>query len=120
MTRTPSTHRALQNSSGSAQRGTNPAPLEAASSRLTDRIYEEMLEQMEARVKTADGQKTLEMRMELSEHPFGTMKRAFNQGYLLLKGLRKVKAEMGFTMLVYNLRRALNILGTKALIASLE
>jgi hypothetical protein len=25
----------------------------------------------------------------VAEHPFGTMKRAFNQGYLLLKDLRK-------------------------------
>jgi hypothetical protein len=40
----------------------------------------------------------------LVEHPFGTIKRAFNQGYLLLKGLRKVKGEVGFTMLAYNMR----------------
>jgi hypothetical protein len=33
----------------------------------------------------------------LVEHPFGTMKQAFNQGYVLLKGLRKVKREVGFT-----------------------
>ena len=32
------------------------------------------------------------------------MKRAFNQGYLLLKGLRKVKGEVGFTMLAYDMR----------------
>jgi transposase len=53
----------------------------------------------------------------LAEHPFGTMKRAFNQGYLLLKGLRKVKGEVGFTMLAYNMRRAINILGVGTLIA---
>ena len=35
----------------------------------------------------------------MCEHPFGTIKRGFNQGYLLLKGLRKVGGEMGFTML---------------------
>ena len=39
------------------------------------------------------------------------MKQAFNQGYLLLKGLRKV-GEVGFTMLAYNMRPVLNILGT--------
>jgi hypothetical protein len=38
-------------------------------------------------------------------HPFGTMKRAFNQGYLLLKGLGQVGGEVGFPMLAYNLRR---------------
>ena len=53
----------------------------------------------------------------LAEHPFGTMKRAFNQGYLLLKGLRKVKGEVGFTMLAYNMRRAINIVGVGTLIA---
>jgi hypothetical protein len=59
----------------------------------------------------------LEARVKLAEHPFGTMKRAFNQGYFLLKGLRKVKGEMGFTVLAYDIRRALNILGTMALTA---
>ena len=60
------------------------------------------------------------LRRMLAEHPFGTMKRAFNQGYLLLKGLRKVKGEVGFTMLAYNMRRAFNILGVGTLIASGE
>jgi len=41
----------------------------------------------------------------------------FNQGYLLLRGLRKVKGEVGFTMLAYNMRRAINILGVGMLIA---
>jgi len=51
------------------------------------------------------------MRGRLVEHPFGTIKRAFNQGYLLLKGLRKATGEVGFSMLAYNMRRVLNILG---------
>jgi len=55
--------------------------------------------------------KKMALRKSLVEHPFGTMKRAFNQGYLLLKGLRKVRGEVGYTMLAYNIRRVLNILG---------
>jgi len=51
------------------------------------------------------------LRKNVVEHLFGTMKRAFNQGYLLLKGLKKVNGEVGFTMLAYNMRRVLNILG---------
>jgi hypothetical protein len=39
------------------------------------------------------------------------MKRAFNQGYLLLRGPNKVVGEVGFTMLAYDMRRVLNILG---------
>jgi len=48
------------------------------------------------------------------------MKRAFNQGYLLLKGLRKVKGEVGCTMLAYNMRRAFNIFGVGMLMALLK
>jgi hypothetical protein len=80
-------------------------------------IHERVLEEMRWRIKLEP--EKLELRRDLSEHPFGTMKRAFNQGYLLLKGLRKVNGEVGFTMLTYNMRRAINILGARALIASL-
>jgi hypothetical protein len=48
------------------------------------------------------------------------MKRAFNQGYLLLKGLRKVRGEVGFTMLAYNMRRTFNILGVGVLMALMQ
>lgn len=74
---------------------------------------------MRVRLESAEGRKKLLVRKELCEHPFGTMKRAFNQGYFLLKGLRKVRGEMGFTMLAYNMRRVINILGVKALLACL-
>jgi len=61
----------------------------------------------------------LQARKNIVEHPFGTIKRAFNQGYLLLKGLRKTAGEVGFTMLAYNMRRVLNILGPKGILALL-
>jgi transposase len=82
--------------------------------------HEEILEEMRARLRSPEGLRKLLLRKELCEHPFGTMKRAFNQGYLLLKGLKKVNGEVGFTMLAYNMRRAINILGTRTLIASLR
>ncbi|GBE54016.1 MAG TPA: hypothetical protein ENH28_05505 [Euryarchaeota archaeon] len=41
----------------------------------------------------------------LSEHPFGTIKRAFNQGYMLMKGEDKVGAEMSLTVLAYNIKK---------------
>jgi len=81
--------------------------------------HEEVLEEMRSRLESADGRRKFSLRKELCEHPFGTMKRGFNQGYLLLKGLRKVDGEMGFTMLAYNMRRAMSILGVKALLACL-
>ena len=53
------------------------------------------------------------------EHPFGTVKRAFNMGYLLLKGLGKVVGEVGLMFLAYNMRRVLGLLGPVALMLAL-
>ena len=77
-------------------------------------LHEKLVEEMRRRIK-GDPSK-VELRKELCEHPFGTMKRAFNQGYLLLKGVRKVNGEVGLTVIAYNLRRAINVLGARALI----
>ena len=82
--------------------------------------FEEAVEQLRSRLDTPDGKEKLKLRRELAEHPFGTMKRAFNQAYVLLKGLKKVKGEIGFTMLAYNMRRAINILGVVKLIALIK
>jgi len=81
--------------------------------------YQPIIDRLRARLGSDDGLDKLNSRKELVEHPFGTMKRAFNQGYLLLKGLRKVNGEVGFMMLAYNMRRAINILGTTRLIGSI-
>ena len=73
--------------------------------------HAEVLDELRARMLREP--EKMALRKRLVEHPFGTMKRAFNQGYLLLKGLRKVSGEVGYTMLAYNIRRVLNILGPK-------
>lgn len=57
-----------------------------------------------------DRTKTVE-RMCLSEHPFGTIKRAMGFSYFLLKGLRKVTGEFVLMCLGYNIKRAKNLLG---------
>ncbi len=44
-------------------------------------------------------------------HPFGSIKQWMNQGAFLMRGVDNVRAEFSLTALVYNLRRALNILG---------
>lgn len=65
-------------------------------------------------------QNKMDNRKCLSEHPFGTMKRALGQYYFLLKGKLKVTAEMGLFCLSYNLRRAISLKGVPALVASLR
>jgi transposase len=59
-------------------------------------------------------------RMCLSEHPFGTVKWYDGAHYLLCKGKEKAAAELGLSFLAYNLKRAINMVGTKALIAAMQ
>lgn len=57
-----------------------------------------------------DREKTSQ-RLCLSEHPFGTIKRAMGFTYFLLKGLRKVEGEFALMCIGYNIKRAKNLLG---------
>lgn len=50
-------------------------------------------------------------RMCLSEHPFGTIKRAMGATYFLLEGMSKVTGEFALFCLGYNIERAKNLLG---------
>lgn len=52
-----------------------------------------------------------DQRKNLSEHPFGTIKRAMGASYFLLKGMAKVAGEFALSCLGYNIKRATNLLG---------
>jgi len=70
---------------------------------------EDVLDRMAERLKARP--EILDRRREIVEHPFGSIKQWMNQGAFLMRGLENVRAEFSLTGLVYNLRRALNILG---------
>lgn len=59
--------------------------------------------------------KKMDQRKCLSEHPFGTIKRSLNSYYFLLRSKVKVEAEMALFCLSYNIRRAINLVGTSSL-----
>ena len=80
-------------------------------------LDEAILESMARRV--AENPEKLELRKCLAEHPFGTIKRAMNQGYFLLRGLTKVGTEVSLTILTYNLKRVINILGVRKMVEAL-
>jgi transposase len=82
--------------------------------RITRWVDEAILEAMARRV--AENPEKVELRKCLAEHPFGTMKRAMNQGYFLMRGLTKVGAEASLTVLAYNLKRVINILGVRTMV----
>ena len=79
---------------------------------------EAVLDRMDERLKARP--EILNTRREIVEHPFGTIKQWMNQGAFLTRGLEKVRAEFSLTALVYNLRRALNILGVEALMKAVR
>lgn len=60
------------------------------------------------------------LRLCLSEHPFGTVKWYHGAHYLLCKGIEKATAELGLSFLAYNLKRAINMVGTKRLVAAMR
>ena len=47
------------------------------------------------------------------------MKHWMEQGYFLMRRKEKVATEMSLTVLAYNLKRVLNLVGTQKLIAAL-
>jgi transposase len=77
-----------------------------------------LLSEMEERLRAEPW--VMEARRETVEHVFGSVKRGFNQGYLLLRGLGRVVGEVGLTFLVYNLRRAVSMVGVMGLVASVS
>jgi len=60
------------------------------------------------------------LRQQIVEHPFGTVKRTMDGGYFLLCKRRKVRCEIALLFLGYNLKRAVNVLGFKEIMARLD
>jgi hypothetical protein len=81
-------------------------------------VHEGLLEAMQQRV-TAHPEK-VRLRKSIVEHPFGTIKRCMDQGYFRTRGLAKVRAEMRLTVLAYNPKRVITILGVTQLIAAVR
>jgi hypothetical protein len=82
--------------------------------RISRWVDEKLLEDMARRVRARP--EIMRRRQQLSEPPFGTIKRAMGHGYFLMKGLNKVGAEMSLTVLSYNLKRVMNIIGVRKMI----
>jgi len=60
------------------------------------------------------------LRKNTSEHPFGTLKRAHDASYFLTKGLDKVCGEMALSVLGYNFKRIIKLVGMEKLLEHLK
>jgi transposase len=83
---------------------------------ITREANEHLMEAMVARMKAQPWK--FKLRQQLAEPPFGTIKRWFGYTHFLLKGLEKVRCEWSLTMLAYNLKRVLNLVGFEKLMAT--
>jgi transposase len=70
--------------------------------------------------RTAENKLLYKTRPLIIEHIFGTVKRGWGYTYTLMKGIKKVNTEMSIIFTVYNIRRAMSILGVKELISRLK
>lgn len=76
-------------------------------------IYEKVNEIMDK------NKELYKLRQQIVEHPFGTIKRALGYTYFLTRGNKSVKAESFMHFFTYNLKRVINIIGVKELVALL-
>jgi hypothetical protein len=81
-------------------------------------VDEALLDEMALRVQAEPDK--VRRRKSIVEHPFGTIKHSMNQGYFLTRGLAHVRSEMSLTVLAYNVKRAIRLLGAQELVAALQ
>jgi len=95
-----------------------PQCTKAAQRVIVRDFYEDDRETMHRRAMTDPA--WMKHRREMAEHPFGTMKWLMGPPRFLVRGLIKAKAELALTVLSYNLKRAITILGVPALLQALR
>lgn len=70
--------------------------------------------------RAAADPKWMRLRRCAAEHPFGTMKWMMGRPRFLVRGLRKARGEWSLTVLGYNIKRTVKILGSNRLIGALK
>jgi transposase len=85
--------------------------------RVTRWEHEEVLEAAQARLDRNPDM--MRIRRATVEHPFGTLKAWMGSTHFLTKTLDRVSTEMSLHVLAYNMKRMMNIFGTKPLIEAI-
>jgi hypothetical protein len=80
--------------------------------------HEAVLDAMQERMERAP--RTMRIRRQTAEHPFGTIKAWMGATHFRLRTLEKVRTEMSLHVLAYNLKRIIAILGAKPLIQAMR
>jgi transposase len=80
-------------------------------------VHEDVLERAQARL--AERPEAMLIRRAVVEHPYGTIKQWAGSAHFLTKTLDKVSTEMSLQVLAYNMKRAINLIGTKRLLEAI-
>ncbi|MDA0339773.1 MAG: IS1182 family transposase [Proteobacteria bacterium] len=86
--------------------------------RITRWEHEEVLEEVQQRLD--EHPEKMRQRRETVEHPFGTIKCWMGYTHFQMKTLKHVGTEMALHVLAYNIKRVLNIIGIRPLIAAMK
>lgn len=81
-------------------------------------VKQGLLDRIDAQTKK--NFKKYKLRQMIVEHPFGTIKRGWGAYYFLTRRKVSVSAEISLSFLTYNLKRAINILGTEEILRRLR
>ena len=85
--------------------------------RITRWEHEHVVEAVERRLD--EHPERMRTRRNTVEHPFGTIKSWMGATHFQMRTLKKVATEMALHVLAYNLKRVMNILGIRPLIAAM-
>ena len=86
--------------------------------RITRWEHEHLLEEIHQRLK--EHPEKMKQRRETVERPFGTIKSWMGYTHFQIKTLKRVGTEMAVHVLAYNIKRVINIIGIRPLIATMK
>jgi transposase len=81
-------------------------------------VHEDTLERVEKRLRRRP--EVMLARRSLVEHPFGTMKSWTSSNHFLTKRLSGVSTETSLQILAYNMKRVINLVGTRKIIEMID
>ena len=86
--------------------------------RVSRWVHEAVVERAQARLNSRPD--IMRVRRSTVEHPFGTIKSWMGSTHFAMKTLPRVSTEMSLHVLAYNLKRVINLVGTRKLIATIR
>ena len=85
---------------------------------LYDRPFQRIADEVD--IRTEQFADMYKIRKQTVEHPWGTVKRTMGYSYFLTRGTENVRTESLLHFLAYNMKRVINIVGTKQLVGEIQ